>query len=123
LLGAFDTPEGFRAPEERIEAKVVGRWLADRTDGDAVLLTSNSVLAYYADGRSISPPYANSDDILAFARDRGVTHVIADPVTIFFRPQLGYLKDAGPWSGLRLLREFVTEGRVTRVFTLEPAPG
>jgi hypothetical protein len=68
-------------------------------------------------------PYSTLDEMLAFARHHGVSYIVADEYQLrSLRPQFGRLFSTLDIDGLRYETQFVTGGRITRVYSLDPVP-
>ena len=123
LVPELRGPAGWFHPGELTDHRAAGEWIAQNVGPTDRIMTRSMVIEYYADRRAIAVPYATKSEILAFARHFGVRYLVADRYNANrLRPQLLSLFDDVPDKGLRLVREFDTEGRVTRLFALDPVP-
>jgi 4-amino-4-deoxy-L-arabinose transferase-like glycosyltransferase len=122
-LGAFVGPGGWWHPADHTDQRLAGEWVADRAAPDDRVMTRSFVVEHYAGRSAVAVPYADLDEILAFARHYGVRWLVVDEQSSGrLRPQLLPLLEGGPPPGLRLAAELEAEGRTTRVFALDPAP-
>jgi len=122
-LGAFVGPGGWWHPADHTDQRLAGEWVAERAAPDDRVMTRSFVVEHYAGRSAVAVPYADLDEILAFARHYGVRWLVVDEQSSGrLRPQLLPLLEGGPPSGLRLAAELEAEGRTTRVFALDPAP-
>jgi hypothetical protein len=121
LLGGLGGPHHFLAPREQVEHRRVGTWLHENTPPGTRVMTRNLVVDYYADRVMVPMPYTTMPRLLHFARVHGVDYIIADEYQLRSqRPQYHRLFERGPWPGLRLVHGLVQDGRLTRVFALDP---
>jgi hypothetical protein len=115
--------EGIFATYEPVEHELAGEWLAAHAAPEARVMTRSMVVEFYAGRPTVAMPAASLADMLAFARHHGVEYLVLDEFLMWrFRPQFLSLFDPGPWPGLRLVHELTYEGRVTRIFALDPVP-
>lgn len=122
-LGAFYGAGGWWHPGDHLDQRRAGEWLAAHTDPDDRVMTRSMVAAYYADRPTMAIPYADFDEIMAYARHYGAHYLVVDWYTAGrLRPQLADLQDDDRAPGLRLVHEETAEGRTTRIFTLDPVP-
>jgi hypothetical protein len=122
-LGAFVGPGGWWHPADHTDQRLAGEWVAERAAPDDRVMTRSFVVEHYAGRSAVAVPYADLDEILAFARHYGVRWLVVDEQSSGrLRPQLLPLLEGGPPPGLRLAAELEAEGRTTRVFALDPAP-
>jgi 4-amino-4-deoxy-L-arabinose transferase-like glycosyltransferase len=122
-LGAFVGPGGWWHPGDHTDQRLAGEWVADRAAPDDRVMTRSFVVEHYAGRPAVAVPYADLDEIVAFARHYGVRWLVVDEQSSGrLRPQLLPLLEGGPPPGLRLAAELEAEGRTTRVFALDPAP-
>lgn len=121
LLGGLGGLPHFLAPREQVEHRRVGEWLFESTPPGTRVMTRNLVVDYYADRVMVPMPYSSMPRLLHFARVHGVDYVVADEYQLRAqRPQFHRLFERGPWPGLRLVHGLVEDGRITRVFALDP---
>ena len=123
LVGAYPLLPSSPAAE-RTDPQAIGEWLAANTPDDARVMTRSFHVQAYAEREVVALPYAEWDEVDAFARRMGVTHLIADELTILRRrPELAdaLLGDEPP-DGLTLVHELTSRGRTTRIFAFTPAP-
>lgn len=107
-----------------VEQQVAGDWIDRNAADDARIMARNIVTELHADRVTVALPYASIDDTIAFARHHGVDYLVLDQWTMnLLRPQLRPLfsRDAS-WPGLRLAHEFRYDGRLTRIWALDPPP-
>ena len=79
------------------------------------IMTRSMVVEFYADRPTVAIPYADLDQIVAFARHYGARYLVVDWYTVVrLRPQLEPLRTADAGHGLRLVHELEAEGRLTR---------
>jgi hypothetical protein len=122
-LGAFYGAGGWWHPADHLDQRRAGEWLAAHTDTDDRVMTRSMVAAYYAERPTMAIPYADFDEIMAYARHYGARYLIVDWYTAArLRPQLADLQHDDHPPGLRLVHEVTAEGRTTRIFALDPAP-
>lgn len=123
LIGGLGAPGHLGAPREPVEHLLVGEWLAEHAEPGDTLMTRNQVTEHAAGLEIVPLPAASVAETVRFARHFGVNWLVVDEYRLrYLRPQLDPLFDDGPWPGLRLEHELVVEGRLTRVFVLDPAP-
>jgi 4-amino-4-deoxy-L-arabinose transferase-like glycosyltransferase len=114
---------GWWHPTEHTDQRLAGEWIAENTDPGDLIMTRSMIIAYYADRPNLALPYAELPEVLTFARHYGARYLVADSGSIQrLRPQLVDLLDVDQLEGLRLVHHSRAEGRVSRVFALEPAP-
>jgi Dolichyl-phosphate-mannose-protein mannosyltransferase len=121
---------GFFHPGDHTDQRRAGEWIAAHAEHDDRIMGRSMVVEYYAERTTIAVPYADVPDIIRFARHYGVQYLVVDESHASrLRPQLLPLLETGPHVdaeasavGLRLVREFRAEGRITRVFALDPPP-
>jgi len=121
LIGGLGGIHHFLEPREQVEHRRVGEWLNENTPPGTRVMTRNLVVDYYADRVMVPMPYATMPELLRFARAHGVDYIVADEYQLRAqRPQYHPLFERGPWPGLRLEHGLVQDGRLTRVFALDP---
>jgi 4-amino-4-deoxy-L-arabinose transferase-like glycosyltransferase len=114
---------GWWHPTEHTDQRAAGEWIADNTDPGDVVMTRSMIVAYYTDRPNLALPYAELPQVVTFARHYGAQYLVADSGSIErMRPQLRSLLEVDQLEGLRLVHEARAEGRVSRVFALDPAP-
>ncbi len=121
LFAGLGGPHRFLAPREQVEHRRVGEWLNENTPPGTRVMTRNLVVDYYADRVMVPMPYGTMPQLLHFARAHGVEYIVADEYQLRSqRPEFHRLFERGPWPGLRLEHGLVEDGRLTRVFALDP---
>jgi hypothetical protein len=121
VVGSASGPGGFGHPREGVEQRLIGEWIRDHTDEDARIMTRSQVVAFYADRETLALPYATPRRTVAFGRHFAADYLVADEFILWeWRPQLRHLFGDGPWPGLELVHEVRAQGRVARVFALDP---
>ena len=114
---------GWFHPDEHTDQRRAGEWLAEHTDDDDLVMTRSMVVEHYNGRRALPIPYADPDEIMAFARHYGAQYLVVDEAHVErLRPQLLPLFTDDDHDGLRLVHELEAEGRTTRIFALDPAP-
>ena len=84
-------------------------------------MTRSLVVDYYADRVMIPMPYSSMSSLLHYARAHGVDYVVADEYQLRSqRPHFHRLFEPGPWPGLRVVWTDHQDGRLTRIFALDP---
>jgi 4-amino-4-deoxy-L-arabinose transferase-like glycosyltransferase len=129
-VATFYGDGGWWHPGDHTDQRRAGEWVAAHTDPDDRIMARSMVVEYYADRPTIAVPYADAGDITRFARHYGVRYLVVDESHASrLRPQLlpllGTRADAEAEAsavGLRLVHEVWAEGRITRVFALDPPP-
>ena len=115
--------DGWFHPREHVEHKAVGEWLNEHLEPDERIMTRSMVVEFYADREAVAMPYSGLQPLLRFAHHHGVRYLVADEYQLrSYRPQLGVLFEDGPWPGLHLVYEREMEGRLVRVFAVNPEP-
>ncbi|HMQ27786.1 MAG TPA: hypothetical protein PKA98_17480, partial [Acidimicrobiales bacterium] len=108
-------------PREQVEHRTAGEWLHEHTPPGTRIMTRSLVLDYYADRVMVPMPYSSMSSLLHFARAHGVDYVVADEYQLRAqRPHFARLWEPGPWPGLRLVWTDTQDGRLTRIFALDP---
>jgi len=108
-------------PREQVEHRTAGEWLHEHTPPGTRIMTRSLVLDYYADRVMVPMPYSSMSSLLHFARVHGVDYVVADEYQLRAqRPHVARLWEPGPWPGLRLVWTDTQDGRLTRIFALDP---
>lgn len=108
-------------PREQVEHRTAGEWLNEHTPEGTRVMTRSLVLDYYADRVMVPMPYSSMSSLLHFARVHGVDYVVADEYQLRAqRPHFTRLWEPGPWPGLRLVWTDTQDGRLTRIFALDP---
>ncbi|HEY8523540.1 MAG TPA: hypothetical protein VIL48_01165 [Acidimicrobiales bacterium] len=130
-LAGFVGDRGFGHPDDETDQRRAGEWIADHTAPSDRVMARSAVVELYAGRPAVAMPDADVDGILRFARHHGVRYLVVDESHARdVRPRLLPLLagdgewtagDTGAW-GLRLVHEARAEGRVTRVFALDPRP-
>ncbi len=112
---------GWWHPVEQTEQRRAGEWLAAHSDPDARVMTRSMIVEFYAERPSVAMPASGLDEVVRFARHYGVDYLVADWYTVDrLMPELAVLMDDGEVPGLRLVHEVRAEGRVARIFALDP---
>jgi hypothetical protein len=123
LAGSVKGPQGYLHPREPVEHRVAGEWLEANTDPDDRVMTRSMVVGFYADRRTVAMPYSTLDEMLAFARHHGVRYIVADEYQLrSLRPQFGRMFSTLDIPGLKYETQFVSDGRITRIYSLDPVP-
>jgi hypothetical protein len=121
LYVALGGPDHFLENREQVEHRIVGEWLDEHAPEDARVMTRNLVIDFYADRQMIPMPYSSVPRMIEFARDTGTDYIVIDEYQLIRnRPQFISLFLPGPWPGLELEYEVEQDGRLTRVFSLDP---
>ena len=121
LCAGLGGPGHLLAPREQEEHRRVGEWLAENSEPGTRIMTRSLVVDFYADRVAVPMPYSSMPQLLHFARAHGVEYLVADEYQLRSqRPQFHRLFERGPWPGLRLVHGLVQDGRLTRVFALDP---
>lgn len=110
---------------EHTEQQTAGAWIDANTPAGSRIMTRSYHVQHTAHRPVVTLPAAPLADVLAFARNRGVTYLVADEATIRGRrPNLtAALIDAPrPPDGLELVHQFTERGRTVRIFRLTPPP-
>jgi hypothetical protein len=120
---AFAGPGGWWHPNDLTDQRRAGEWINAHTDPGDRIMTRSFVIDYYAERPTLSVPYAELDDIVAFGRHYGARYLVVDPHMVEkVRPQVAPLADDDSAPGLELVHEVTAEGRTTRIFAFVPAP-
>lgn len=115
--------EGIFAAREPVEHQLAGEWLADNTPVGSRIMTRSLVTEFYSARKAVALPFGSVDETIRFAYHHGVEYLVVDEFLMRrFRPQLAPLFEPGPWPGLRLVEGFRHDGRLTRIFELDPPP-
>ena len=123
LAGSLKGPQGYFHPREPLEHRLVGEWLEEHTHPNDRVMTRSMVVGFYADRRTVAMPYSSLDEMLAFARHHGVGYIVADEYQLrSLRPQFGRMFSTLDVPGLKYETQFVIDGRITRVYSLDPVP-
>jgi 4-amino-4-deoxy-L-arabinose transferase-like glycosyltransferase len=123
IQGFHGSAGGWWHPTDGSDQRAAGEWIAAHTDPDDRVMTRSMVVEYYAQRQSMAMPYADLPQIIAYARYYGAQYLVADWYTADrLRPQLRVLRDPAARDGLRLVHELREEGRITRIFALDPTP-
>jgi hypothetical protein len=119
----FRGPGGWGHPSDHDDQRDAGEWIAANTGPDDRVMSRSMVVEFYAERPTMAIPYADLDEILAYARHYGAKYIVVDWYTVRrLRPQLASLRDDAGVPGLRLVYKVREEGRTTRVFALDPVP-
>ncbi len=114
---------GWWHPTDGSDQQAAGEWIAAHTRPDDRVMTRSMVVEYYSHRQSMAMPYADLPEIIAYARYYGAQYLVADWYTVDrLRPQLRVLREPEAREGLRLVHELRAEGRITRIFALDPTP-
>jgi hypothetical protein len=131
VLLVLSSAAGFRSsgagwwhPSDGLDQRRAGEWIAANTEPDARILARSMVVEYYADRPTMAIPYADLDDIIAYARHYGADYIVADWYTVVrLRPQLEPIRDEGfSHPELELVQKQRVEGRTYRIFRIVPPP-
>jgi hypothetical protein len=123
LIGAAHGPTGYLAPREPVEHRLVGEWLNENTDPTDRVMTRSMVVGFYADRRTVAMPYSSLPEMIDFARHHGVKYIVADEYQLdSLRPQFYPLFGFEVPDELEFVDQIVVDGRVTRIFQLDPPP-
>ena len=124
VAGFRSSGAGWWHPSEGLDQREAGEWLAANAGPDDRIMTRSMVVEFYAERPAMAIPYAEMDEIVAYARHYGAQYIVVDWYTIVrLRPQLAPLKDSSFVApGLRLVWKERVEGRTTRIYAVEPAP-
>jgi hypothetical protein len=125
IQGFHGSAGGWWHPTDGTDQRGAGEWIAAHTDPGDRVMTRSMVVEYYAHRQSMAMPYADLPQIISYARYYGAQYLVADWYTVDrLRPQRRVLRDpaVAAGSGLRLVHELRAEGRITRIFALDPPP-
>lgn len=123
LLGALHTSVGYLNPREPYEHRLAGEWLDEHSQPTDRIMTRSMVVGFYADRQTVAMPYSGIYTLLDFARHHGVRYIVLDEYQMNgLRPQFYSLFHSRPQEGLTLAQQWVTDGRVTRIYELTPPP-
>jgi len=88
------------------EHRELGWWLKENEPAGVTVMAATPVVSFYATSRFEVLPYADVDDVIQYARHKGVDFLVADRAEIpTFRPQLTrLLNPARPHPGLELVK-------------------
>lgn len=120
-------PEALRTgmatmPWTHIEA---GRWLAEQTSHDTVIMTRHSEIGLYAGRPLVASPNASWEEILAYGRARNARFLVVDDEEVQrLRPQLAPLLDTAqlePLPGAVYRTGFPGTARTTLIYELSAA--
>lgn len=121
LLIELPRPEGSLQPDDPVENRSAGEWLAANTPDEATVMTRSRVTVFYAGRRLVDLPSGSLEATVRYAAGKGVDYLVADEVQLErFRPQLRALFRPGPWPGLRLVHTIREDDRQTRIFRVVP---
>jgi len=101
--------------------KAIGLWLQNKVSRDTVIMARYPAIAFHADARWVPTPNATYDEIMHYARVKGVRYWVLDELeTASLRPQLGFLVQEGgqPPAELRLTYTMTSEGKKLVVYEL-----
>jgi hypothetical protein len=122
-VDGFHGHAGWGTPADFTDQRLAGEWIAAHAGRDDRVVTRSMVVDFYAERETVALPYADLDEVLAFARHYGARYLVADSAHIGrFRPQLRMLLEDDEVEGLRLVHEARAEGRWARVWELDPVP-
>jgi hypothetical protein len=124
-VAGFRSPAaGWWHPSEGLDQREAGEWIAANAGPDDRIITRSMVVEFYAERPAMAIPYAEIDELIAYARHYGAQYIVVDWYTIVrLRPQLEPLKDPTfVVPGLRLVWQERVEGRTSRIYAVEPAP-
>jgi hypothetical protein len=125
-VAGFRSPTaGWWHPSEGLDQREAGEWIAANAGPDDRIMTRSMVVEFYAQRPAMAIPYAEMGEIIAYARHYGAQYIVVDWYTIVrLRPQLEPLKDPNfVVPDLRLVWQERVEGRTSRIYAVEPAPG
>jgi len=88
------------------EHRELGWWIKENAPAGTTVMAATPVVSFYAASRFEVLPYAEVDDVIRYARHKGVDYLVADRAEIpTFRPQLTrLLNPARPHPGLELVK-------------------
>jgi hypothetical protein len=120
---AFHGGSGWWHPPDHTAQRHAGEWIASHTAPGDRIMTRSMVVEYYGQRPAVALPYADYDQMLAYARHYGVKYLVLDPSTYRrLRPQLAFLMKVDFWPGLRLVHDARGEEGKVRIFALDPVP-
>jgi hypothetical protein len=123
IQGFHGAAGGWWHPTDGSDQRAAGEWIAAHTQPDDRIMTRSMVVEYYSHRQSMAMPYADLPEMIAYARYYGAQYLVADWYTVDrLRPQLRVLRDPAARDGLRLVHQLRAEGRITRIFAVDPAP-
>lgn len=111
-------------PYETDAPVAVGAWIDENTGPEDRIMTRSYHVQYYARRPVVALPAASFEEVMTFARARGVRYLVADSLMIRSRrPYLAQtlLRDPAP-DGLREVAVLGEGRQVTRIFELDPVP-
>ena len=92
----------------------LGRDLSKKIEKNAVMFDRVPHLAYFSGGINVNPPYAKIDDVLHFARNRGVSYWVVSSIYVpRLRPQYTPLLDPNAdHNGLKPIAVYGEKGKL-----------
>jgi len=83
-----NVPYHYTQDEGRYDDKQVGMRLRKILPQNAVIMTRSGRIGFYAQRPYVMPPQADMGEIVSYARQQGVTHLVATIQLLNLRPQL-----------------------------------
>jgi len=78
--------------DKRLHYKAVGKWLGEYSQPDEIVMSRGAIAAIYANRHWVPFPYANYDEMIAYARAHGVDYIVIHKEEFeVMRPQLAFL--------------------------------
>jgi hypothetical protein len=103
---------------EPVEQREVGQVLA-ATAPEARVMTRSMTVRYYLGRRTVPFPYGTPEQVVGYACRKKVDLIVLDERVRALRPPLADWFGAGPWTGVRLVRDVVVDGATARVLAVE----
>jgi 4-amino-4-deoxy-L-arabinose transferase-like glycosyltransferase len=103
---------------EPVEQRAVGQVLA-ATAPEARVMTRSMTVRYYLGRRTVPFPYGTPEQVVAYACRKKVDLIVLDERVRALRPPLADWFGAGPWPGVRLVRDVLVDGATARVLAVE----
>lgn len=102
------TPVSTDYVADAVEQKKAGAWLKQNTRQTPVIMSRNHAVDFYAGNyditQSVTIPTSNLEQVLAYARHRGVTHLVLNERYARDYPELSFLlKEPSDFEHLRLI--------------------
>ena len=103
-----------------LEYRIVGEWISEHTDPEAIIMARKPEIAFYADRLMAPLPNEPYPAVIKFARHHGVRYLVIDEYMVASRPNMTFLleSDKAPHEDLAFVHGDITRDRRTMVYRI-----
>lgn len=107
----------YYAASQKFFLKDTGKWLKSKSAKDKAVMARWSVITFYADRKFVMLPDGDLNEVIRYAKEHNVSHIVIDSNAVPRRPKLAPLLNPSSYPGLRPV--YAKEEYWTRVIIYE----